>query len=143
MADKDSGGWEFSAGFFIGGLVGGLLGAVAALLIAPQAGEDTRALLREKGIELKERAEDASFDARRKAEDAAAQARLRAEDAAAQARDRASMVRESAKLTLDEKVSQVKDAIDTGKQAADRKKDEMMHNLDAEKGSKPMPGKEG
>ena len=53
------------------------------------------------------------------------------------------MVRESAKLTLDEKVSQVKDAIDTGKQAVDRKKDEMMHNLDAEKGSKPMPGKEG
>ncbi|MCA1553706.1 MAG: YtxH domain-containing protein [Chloroflexi bacterium] len=54
MADNNSGGWEFSAGFFIGGLVGGMLGAVAALLIAPQAGEDTRALLREKGIELKE-----------------------------------------------------------------------------------------
>ena len=23
MADRDSGGWEFSAGFFVGGLVGG------------------------------------------------------------------------------------------------------------------------
>ncbi len=142
MSNRDSGGWEFSAGFFIGGLVGGLLGAVAALMLAPQAGEDTRALLREKGIELKERAEDASYEARHKAEEASAQARTRAEEFAAGARDRASMVRESAKLTLDEKVSQVKDAVDTGKQAAERKKDEMMHNLEAEKGKKPTTGME-
>ena len=117
MSDNSSG-WEFSAGFFIGGLVGGLVGAAAAILMAPQAGEETRAILRDKSIELKERANDATLDARR-----------RAEEATADARERASQMRESAKLTLDEKMAQVKDAIDTGKAAADKKKDEMMQSL--------------
>ncbi len=138
MSDNNSGGWEFSAGFFIGGLVGGLLGAVAALLIAPQAGEDTRAMLREKGIELKERAGDATAEARQRAEEAAALARQRAEEAAAQARERAAMARESAKLTLDEKFAQVKDAMDTGRAAADRKKEELMQNLQSETSGKSM-----
>ena len=68
MSDNSSG-WEFSAGFFIGGLVGGLVGAAAAILMAPQAGEETRAILRDKSIELKERANDATLDARRRVGD--------------------------------------------------------------------------
>ena len=37
-------------------LVGGLLGAGVVLLVAPQSGRQTRAMLRDKSIELKERA---------------------------------------------------------------------------------------
>lgn len=39
----------------VGMLVGGLAGAVTMLLLAPQSGEDTRAQLMEKGIELRDR----------------------------------------------------------------------------------------
>lgn len=42
--------------FFLGFLLGLVTGALVALLFAPRRGEETRALLREKGIELKERA---------------------------------------------------------------------------------------
>ena len=135
MSDNSSG-WEFSAGFFIGGLVGGLVGAAAAILMAPQAGEETRAILRDKGIELKERANDATLDARRRAEEAAGMARQRAEEATAEARDRAGQMRESAKMTFDEKVSQGKDAIETGKAAADKKKEEMMQSLKSDTSTK-------
>ena len=136
MSDNSSG-WEFSAGFFIGGLVGGLIGAAVAILMAPQAGQETRALLREKSIELRERADEMSVEARRRAEEAAALARQRAEQASADARDRSASMRDSVKLTMDEKVAQVKDAIETGKQAADKKKEEMMQNLQADKNQKP------
>jgi gas vesicle protein len=44
---------SFFSGFFVGALVGG----AAALLLAPQSGEETRSQIREKGIELKEKAE--------------------------------------------------------------------------------------
>jgi gas vesicle protein len=44
---------SFFTGFFVGALVGG----AAALLLAPQTGEQTRAQIRDKGIELKEKAE--------------------------------------------------------------------------------------
>jgi gas vesicle protein len=44
---------------FIAGFLGGALaGAAAALLLAPQSGEETRVMLREKGIELGQRAGD-------------------------------------------------------------------------------------
>ena len=44
---------SFFTGFFVGAMVGG----AAALLLAPQTGEQTRAQIRDKGIELKEKAE--------------------------------------------------------------------------------------
>ena len=47
---------EVSA-FFTGFFVGALIGGATALLMAPQSGEETRAQIRDKGIELKEKAE--------------------------------------------------------------------------------------
>jgi len=136
MADSGSGGWEFAAGFFIGGVVGGLLGAAAALLLAPQAGEDTRAMLREKSIELKERAEDATVDARRRAEEAAELARRRMEEATGEARERTATIRESAKMMVDERIAQVKDAIEKGKEDAEKKMAEVRQSLQAESAPK-------
>ena len=54
MADNDGDVGAFLSGFIIGGLVG----AAAALVLAPQSGHETRAQMREKGIELKTRSED-------------------------------------------------------------------------------------
>jgi len=42
-------------GVLVGMLIGGLAGAVTMLLLAPQSGKDTRILLKEKGIELRDR----------------------------------------------------------------------------------------
>jgi gas vesicle protein len=55
-----SGGAEFFAGLVIGGLVG----ATLALLLAPQSGEETRAQIRDKGLEFKGRAEEGILEAR-------------------------------------------------------------------------------
>ena len=57
-----------AADFVAGFVVGALVGAAAALLFAPQSGEDTRILIRDKGIELREQADDLSVEARRRAE---------------------------------------------------------------------------
>lgn len=51
MSDKN----EFGA-FFAGLMVGGLIGAAVALLTAPQSGEETRTLIKDRGIELKDKA---------------------------------------------------------------------------------------
>ena len=48
----------FLAGFVIGSLVG----AAAALLLAPQSGEQTRTMIRDKSIELKDRAGESAAD---------------------------------------------------------------------------------
>jgi gas vesicle protein len=111
MSDRD----EFGA-FLVGFVVGGLTGAVVALLFAPQTGEETRALIKDKSIELRDkaqmtaeeayaRAEQAAKDARARAEELTREARTRAEELANEARTRAgqlaSEVRERGKSALD------------------------------------------
>ncbi|RME70539.1 MAG: YtxH domain-containing protein, partial [Chloroflexi bacterium] len=64
MSERSSGGAEFFAGLVIGGLVG----AALALLLAPQSGEETRAQLRDRSLEYKDRAEESILEARQKAE---------------------------------------------------------------------------
>ncbi|MBL8063932.1 MAG: YtxH domain-containing protein [Anaerolineales bacterium] len=100
MSDRD----EFGA-FLVGFIVGGLTGAVAALLFAPQSGEETRALIRDKSIELRDRASHSAEEALARAEAAAAEARQRAEEYAKIARDRAnelaSEVRERGKSAIE------------------------------------------
>ncbi|HSR21219.1 MAG TPA: YtxH domain-containing protein [Anaerolineales bacterium] len=83
-SDRD----EFGA-FLVGFVVGGLSGAVVSLLFAPQSGEETRALIRDKSIELRERAAETAEEALARAEAAAAEARVRADSLAKQARMRA------------------------------------------------------
>ena len=79
---------EFGS-FLVGFIVGGLTGAVVSLLFAPQSGEETRALIRDKSIELRDRAADSAEEALARAEAAAAEARARAEELAKVARSRA------------------------------------------------------
>lgn len=52
MSDRDDGLAAFIAGVFIGGIIG----AATMLLLAPQSGEDTRTYIKDKSIELKDKA---------------------------------------------------------------------------------------
>lgn len=63
MAENDTDFGAYLAGFLIGGLVG----AATALLLAPQSGVETRALIRDKSIELKDKAADSAEEALNKA----------------------------------------------------------------------------
>ena len=100
MSDRD----EFGA-FLVGFVVGGLTGAVAALLLAPQSGEETRALIKDKSIELRDKAQMSAEEAYARAEQLAADARLRAEELTKEARARATElageVRERSKSAID------------------------------------------
>ena len=80
---SDNNGGETGA-FLAGFILGGLVGAAVAMIMAPASGEETRRQIRERGIELRDRAEDAAEEARKRAEEAAMEARKRA---AAQKRD--------------------------------------------------------
>lgn len=75
--------------FFAGLIVGGLVGAAVALLLAPQSGEETRTVIRDRGIELKDRAVEYSADAFGRAEKALEDARERADTALEDLRVRA------------------------------------------------------
>ncbi len=94
MSDRD----EFGA-FLVGFVVGGLAGAVVALLFAPQSGEETRALIKDKSIELRDRASQTAEEAMARAEKAAADARARAEELAQDLRERGKGVVEAVRKT--------------------------------------------
>jgi gas vesicle protein len=107
MSDRD----EFGA-FLVGFIVGGLSGAVVALLFAPQTGEETRALIKDKSIELRDKAQISAEEAIARAEAAAADARARADDLARQLRERGQGVvedvRERGRTAVDAVRSKVK-----------------------------------
>ncbi len=69
MADNSGDLGSFLAGFVIGGLIG----AGVALLMAPQSGEETRALIADKSIELRDRAVETAEEAQSRAGEFASQ----------------------------------------------------------------------
>jgi gas vesicle protein len=103
MADK-TGTVDFVAGF----LVGALVGAAAALLLAPQSGEETRTLIRDKGIEIREHADELSAEARKRAEELQLQAKGKADDLQAK----------------------LKEAMEEGKTAATTRKEELLAKIE-------------
>ena len=77
--------------FFAGLVIGGLVGAATALMLAPQSGEETRTLLRDKGIEIKDKAVEYGQDVT-----------LRAEKALEDTREQLDVVIEDLKDRVDE-----------------------------------------
>lgn len=69
MADNNGDLGSFLAGFMIGGLIG----AGVALLMAPQSGEETRAYIKDKSIELRDQAVEAAGEVQTRASDFAQQ----------------------------------------------------------------------
>lgn len=68
--------------FLAGVLVGSLVGASVMLFMAPQSGKETRALLREKSIELRDQTSEA-------VEDAVAQTRAKAHQITTEVQEKA------------------------------------------------------
>jgi len=72
-----------------GFIIGGLIGATIALLSAPQSGEETRTMLREKGEELKDQVAETAGQTRERAEKVISNARGKVSDVAQMTKDRA------------------------------------------------------
>ncbi len=90
--------------FAAGLFLGGLVGAALGLMLAPQSGRETRRQIAERGIELKD-------DLGRKA----------------------SELQKRLPDIVDEQRVRVEDAIQRGKEAAARKRQEILGQLEAEK----------
>jgi gas vesicle protein len=117
MSDRD----EFGA-FLLGFIVGGLTGAVASLLLAPQSGESTRTLLKDKAIELggqvnetveeaRVRADAVLADARSRADVITAEARVRADEIVKQARENMDDLQKRGQVVLEEQRTKIVDAV--------------------------------
>jgi gas vesicle protein len=74
--------------FFTGMVIGGLVGAATALLLAPASGEETRAVIRDKSIELKDKAVEYGQDVQLRAEKALEDTREQLEVVLEDLRDR-------------------------------------------------------
>ena len=64
---------------FVGLLAGAMAGVIATLLLAPQSGEETRTQIREKGVELKDKAETTYADLQERLDSTAAELRFEME----------------------------------------------------------------
>jgi gas vesicle protein len=107
---------EFGA-FVIGFLFGGLIGVISALLMAPQSGEKTRAIIQEKSIELKDRASLATEDALARAEAAKAEALAYAEEMRAKAEEALANIQKAQAEALEDIEEAAEEAIDDIEQA--------------------------
>ena len=126
MSEQDSDFGNFLAGFVIGGLVG----AAVALLMAPQSGEETRATIMEKSIELKDkavvsaeeartRAEKAMEDARMRAEESVEELRMRVDELAQLTKERAGDLQQRGQTILDEQKTRLAGVKDSAQKAVD------------------------
>jgi gas vesicle protein len=84
MNENESDFGAYLAGFLIGGLVG----AAAALLLAPQSGEETRTMIRDKSIELRDKAAESAEEALERATKALEDTRVRLTTAVDDLRER-------------------------------------------------------
>ena len=94
MADNSGDLGSFLAGFVIGGLIG----AGVALLMAPQSGEETRAFITDKSIELRDRAYETAGDVQ----------------------SRAGEVASKTAQAYDDQVQRIQAAVDAGKKPAQK-----------------------
>ena len=111
MAERD----EFGA-FLIGFVIGGLTGAAISLLMAPQSGEDTRVYLKDRAIELRDKAEETAHTTYEQVGSTATEVRSRAGDLAAKAKTSADELAGKAKTSAYELAGKAKTSADDLKQ---------------------------
>ena len=102
MTDRDNFGT-----FLFGFLLGGITGAVVALLYAPQSGEETRTVIKEKAIELADKTGDTLEETYVKAEQAANDAIAKAQDLIKVAQEKATDVTQKGQVILEEAKAKV------------------------------------
>ena len=119
MSDNSN---EFGA-FMSGLLLGGIAGAITALLLAPQSGEETRKVIVDKSLELKDMAVETVEDARQRAEKAAENARLAAQEYTQKAQEQAKKLQEQGRVILEEQKQKLDKVTKGGKKAEEESKD--------------------
>jgi gas vesicle protein len=97
-------------GILAGLLIGCVAGAVTMLLLAPQSGKDTRNLIQQKGIELRDRTTGMM-------DDTLAQVRLNADKIAAGGRQKAEDMKHQGQELLAGQLDRVSAAAQAGKKA--------------------------
>ena len=98
MSDRNN---DFGA-FLVGFLAGGITGAIVALLFAPQTGEETRTMIREKAIELSDEASKTVGETLSRAEKTASEAIKQAEEALKKAKAQATDLAKKGQVLLEE-----------------------------------------
>ncbi len=93
-----------------GMLIGGLAGAGAMLLLAPQSGEKTRALIQLKSVELRDRTTDV-------VDQALAQARTDSQEIASEVRERAGQLKQFGQDKLVAGMDRASSVLEAGKVA--------------------------
>ena len=116
MSDNSN---EFGA-FMSGLLLGGIAGAITALLLAPQSGEETRKVIIDKSIELKDKALETVEETRVRAEKAADDARVAAQEYSQKVQDQAKNLQEQGRVILEEQKQKIEKVTKTGKKDADK-----------------------
>jgi gas vesicle protein len=96
----------------IGMLIGGLAGAVTMLLLAPQSGEDTRALIEEKGIQVRDQTAE-------QLRNAVKQVRTKTHQITTDVLGKAEELKHSGQEKLIEQMDRVSAALDAGKTAVE------------------------
>lgn len=114
MSDKN----DFGT-FIMGFTIGALAGAVASLLMAPQTGEETRQLIKDRAIELKEKGAESYEETKRKAEIAYKDAVAKYEQFAETTKEKAADFGQQVKSKVDELVHPVEKAAEEGKPSAE------------------------
>ena len=94
---------------FKGLLIGSLVGAATMLLFAPRSGEETRAEIRGKALELRDRTTET-------VRDTVSQAKSKANELKENVKDKASELKQRGKQTAHEQLERVSQATETGKQ---------------------------
>jgi gas vesicle protein len=101
-------GWNmgsFLSGFFIGGLIG----AATAILVAPQSGENTRTMMRDKGIEVR----DKGIELKDKAVATAEETRAQAEELARTVQERTEEITRQGRERIEEEKDRLKSTVET------------------------------
>src|SRR5512134_107407 len=92
-----------------GFLVGSVIGVATALLFAPRSGEETRAEIRDKAVELRDRTSET-------VKDTVSQAKSKAYELKDTVVEKAEEIKNRGKHTLSRKLDDVSEAAETGKQ---------------------------
>jgi len=91
-----------------GFLVGSVIGVATALLLAPRSGEETRAELRDKAVDLRDRTSET-------VKDTVSQAKTRAYELKDSVVEKAEQMKQRGKQTVDQQLDNVSQAAETGK----------------------------
>ncbi len=106
MAEQD----EFGA-FLIGFIIGGLTGAAISLIMAPQSGEETREFLKERAIELRDKAQETAQTTADQMGSTAAEVRTRANELADKAKTSAEDLKQRGQVVLEEQRNRISNTV--------------------------------